>query len=369
MTVEESVSPREVGLSSSRLEAALGLVEHMVEGDFVPGASTAILRYGKLVRLAAFGQRGPAAEHPPVKTATIFLVASLTKPVVCAGAMLLVQDGKLCLEQPVASLVPEFGQRGKEQVLLRHLFTHTSGLPDQLPENVELRTRHAPLADFVELICAQELLFPPGAHVSYQSMGILMLGEIVERITGQRLRDFLRQHLFAPLGMVDTTLGMPHLGMERTALALPSGDPNYGDDHMDWGWNSPYWRDLGAPWGGLHSTALDLGKFLVHVLGDAPGPLTVPTRQAMTRDQIARLPDIPSRERMSNRWGLGWMLGSANFGDLVSPNTFGHTGATGTLFWADPESRLACVLLTNQPRRTEFLFPRYSNAVAATFQV
>ena len=369
MAIERSLSPEEVGLSSAQLEVALEVLQDAVKGGFVPAASTTILRHGKLVKLAAFGRRGLGADHPPVDRDTIFLIASLTKPVVCAGAMLLVQGGKLCLEQPVASLVPEFGVQGKEQVLVRHLFTHTSGLPDQLPENIELRTRHAPLADFIELVCARELLFPPGTSVSYQSMGILMLAEIVERITGQRLRDFLRERLLLPLGMVDTTLGMPRSGMERTALALPSSDADYGGDQVDWGWNSPYWRDLGAPWGGLHSTAQDLGRFLVHMLGDAPGPLSLATRRAMTRDQIAGMPAIPAEEKLTSRWGLGWMLGAANFGDLVSPNTFGHTGATGTLFWADPESGLACVLLTNQPRRTEFLFPRYSNAITSAIQV
>jgi len=368
MPTKQLISPESVGLSSDRLDRAFDILRDIVASGAVPAASTAILRQGKTVHLGAFGKRDPASDRPDVVTDTIFLIASLTKPVVCAGFMLLVQDGLLDLGQTVASLVPEFGAHGKDAVRVLHLMTHTSGLPDQLENNIALRTRHAPLTDFSASVCDLELLFPPGTDVSYQSMGILMLQEIAERFTGERLRDFLHERLFCPLGMMDTTLGMPDSGMARTALALPSANSNYGGDKVDWGWNSPYWRDLGAPWGGLHATAEDLGKLLCHMLGDAPGPLSLATRRAMLRDQIAPMPGIPAAQKLTSRWGLGWMLGSPNFGDLVSPNTFGHTGATGTIFWADPQSGLACVLLTNQPNRSQRLFQRYSNVIASAIQ-
>jgi CubicO group peptidase (beta-lactamase class C family) len=101
------------------------------------------------------------------------------------------------------------------------------------------------------------------------------------------------------------------------------------------------------------------------MLGYAAGPLSEASREAMLRDQITPMPQIPTQQKWAQRWGLGWMLGSASFGNLVSHRTFGHTGATGTLFWADPGTELACVLLTNQPDRSQFLFQRYSNALAA----
>lgn len=356
------------GLSKARFEVAQGVLEDAVAGGQVGAATTAILHKGKLVHLAAFGQTGWPGRSAPVVSDSIFLIASLTKPIVCAGVMLLVQDGQLRLDQPVVSLVPEFGARGKEAVLVRHLMTHTSGLPDQLAKNVELRSRHASLSEFVDSVCQLKLLFPPGSQVSYQSMGILMLQEIVERLTGGRLRDFLPERLLLPLGMKDTTLGVPVSGMERSVHAAMSGDANYGDDQTDWGWNSLYWRGLGAPWGGMHSTAEDLGRFLRHMLGETTGPLTPLTRRAMVRNQIPAMPGIPQEQRATRRWGLGWMLGSPSFGNLVSPHTFGHTGATGTLFWADPETRIACVLLTNQPQQGQSLFPRYSNAVGGALQ-
>ena len=128
--------------------------------------------------------------------------------------------------------------------------------------------------------------------------------------------------------------------------------------------NSVYWRDLGAPWGGLHATAGDLSRLLRHMLGILPGPLSPGAQRAMLRDQIATMPHIAPEQRITDCWGLGWRLGAPACGDLVSPATFGHTGATGTMFWADPETELSCVLLTNRPEcRT--LMARYSNAVAA----
>jgi CubicO group peptidase (beta-lactamase class C family) len=368
MPSAEQVQPESVGLSSHRLDTALALLRGSVDSGAVPAASTAVARKGHLVCVETYGRGTLGDRRAPLDNNAIFLLASLTKPVVCSGVMILVQEGRLGLDQPVADLVPEFGKHGKDKVRVRHLLTHTSGLPDQLANNVELRVRHAPLSDFVASVCDLELLFEPGMRVSYQSMGILMLQEIVERVTGARLRNWLDDHLFAPLGMSDTILGVPKRGIDRTVVASASGDPNYGSEETDWGWNSAYWRDLGAPWGGLHSTAKDLATFLAHMLGRHAGPLSQAARRAMVRDQTATMANIPTEQRLANRWGLGWSLGSPSFGSLVSRDTFGHTGATGTLFWADPETEMACVLLTNRPDPGPALFARYSNAVASAVE-
>jgi CubicO group peptidase (beta-lactamase class C family) len=371
MHLEKITPAHEVGLSPSGLDRALQLLDGAVRSGFVPGLATAVYRRGKLVQVGCAGSRLPGDRGSPVERDTIFLIASLSKPIVCAGALLLLQEGAFCLDQTLYSFMPEFRGHGKEEVLICHLFTHTSGLYDQLPESPELRRRQAPLGDFVEAACRSVLRFPPGTYVSYQSMGILMIGALVERITGMELKDYLRKRLFQPLQMTATTLGMPASGMERTAHSLqapfPPGSRDVGDD-----WNTPYWRGLGAPWGGIHSTVEDLGRFLMHMLGELEGPLSVSLRATMVRDHVATMPSVPAEERMTNRWGLGWRLGWSYFGDLVSRDTFGHVGATGAVYWADPRSGLACVLLTNQPRlyrdappEHEGLLPRYANALAA----
>jgi len=356
--------PDSLGLSAERLAAADAVLKRSVQDGVITGAAAAVFRQGRRAHLAAFGRRAKGEASAPSLPDTIFLVASLTKPVVCAGAMLLVQDGLLTLDQPVAPLLKGFGKKGKDRITVRHLFTHTSGLPDQLPENPELRQRRAPIEDFVQAVFSVEPLFPAGSRISYQSMGILMLAEIVQRLSGQRLRDFLKERLFRPLSMDDTTLGLPISGMERTALVGDPAESQYGTSDSDWGWNSPYWRDFGAPWGGLHSTVADLGRLLCHMLGDLPGPLSAATQRAMVRDQTTPMAGLAPEDKATHRWGLGWALGLSQFGDLTDPDTFGHIGATGTVFWADPTTHLACVLLTNEPGRNDYLFPRYSNAVA-----
>jgi CubicO group peptidase (beta-lactamase class C family) len=372
MDDRDRFAPGDYSISRTRLDAAATLLESVIRLDLVPGAAAAVFHRGAVVRTIALGHRGPQRLDPPVLRDTIFLIASLTKPIVCATAMLLMQDGLVCLDDTVASFVPEFAANGKEAITLRHLLTHTSGLPDQLPQSPALRRQQRPVEEYVAAACQFEPLFPAGTRVSYQSTGILMLAQVIEKVTGRKVRDFLREGLLRPLGMSDSTLGLPDSGMERAALSLPAqfpaGSTDVGDD-----WNTPYWRDFGAPWGGLHSTVEDLGRFLTHVLGDTPGPLSPAARQAMVRNQLPAGAAKPSPDACD--WGLGFMLADSHFGDLVSPDTFGHIGATGTMYWADPRTHLALVILTNQPavlrnpaREYQHLFPRFSNAVAAALE-
>ncbi len=146
----------------------------------------------------------------------------------------------------MTKFLPEFGQNGKADVKLRHLMTHTSGLPDMPPNNVALRAVHAPLSRFVEVVARLPLAFPPGTQVSYQSMGTAILGAVVEQLTGTSLPEFLEREVFRPLQMEATSLGCPPEYQDRVAaVRLPAEQVG-----KDWSWNSPYWLSLGAPWGG-----------------------------------------------------------------------------------------------------------------------
>jgi len=346
------------------LTVAMDLLQRAVDQAGVPAIATAVFLNNELLVERALGTPGWAADEAPLAPEAPFLVASITKPVVCAGAMLLVQQGLMSLADTVGHFELGFAAHGKSGITLRHLMTHTSGLPDQLLQNVALRREHAGLERFVAAVCDLEPLFTPGTRVSYQSMGLLMLGRAMEQVTGQPLRTFLQESLFAPLGMHHTTLGMPEGGLAAGVRANDSPTETQSAVDSDYGWNSAYWRDLGAPWGGLHATAGDLSRLLRHMLGVLPGPLSPDARQAMLRDQTAQMPGLPPEQRLSDRWGLGWRLGAPAYGDLVSLDTFGHTGATGTMCWADPLSGVSCVLLTNRPE-CRSLMARYSNAVAA----
>ena len=310
-------------LNRSAVDQARGLIETAVRSGKVSAAALHV-HQAEYTLSRGFGK----AEGPD----TIFLLASISKPMTVTAVMLLSDRGELRISDPVHKFIPEFRGIERERVTIRHLITHTSGLPDMLPENTDLRKRHAPLKDFVAATCKTPLLFEPGSEVRYQSMGILLAAEVVERITGTPLRAFIHKEVFEPLGMHRTFLGLDRHRISETAQCQVTGDD-------DWNWNSRYWRDLGAPWGGVHSTAPDVTRFLEAFLKLDGRVLKPETAASMLVNQTG----LPAR------WGFGWMIEPGKFGKHCSRRTFGHYGSTGTVAWADPATQLTCVLLTTEP--------------------
>lgn len=360
--------PAAVGMSADRLNAAAEILAGEVREGRVLAASLLVARRERIVLHRGFGRLAPAPDSPAVTPDTVFLLASITKPVTACALMLLVERGRVSLDDPAVRYLPEFQAEDRANVRVRDLLSHTSGLPDMLPENTELRQAHAPLSEFVKRTFTTPLLFTPHTGFRYQSMGVLLAGEIVERVSGMRLRDFEKREIFEPLGMKNSALGMGGWKISETAWCRTSPGAKE-EDLRSWGPNSPYWRDMGHPWGGMHSTTGDLGILLQTFLnGGAYGGVRVFSRAtvaAMVRDQ---------NEAVKAPWGLGWALANspvwAYFGELVSPRTFGHCGATGTVAWADPERELACVILTTRPISEDGgrLLRLVSNAVAAAVE-
>lgn len=354
-------------LSAPRLERVYHRLNNAVEQGIIPGAAIQLAQHGTFLPPRAFGKMH--LEHA-TQPDTIFLTASVTKPMTVTAVMILVEWGYLLLDDPVHTIIPEFDNRGKEAITVRHLMTHTSGLPDMLPNNIELRKTHAPLSKFYRQMFALELDFAPGTHLQYQSCGTAMLAVIVERLSGMSLPDFLHTELFVPLGMTDTALGVRDLPHERIAHVNV-------DEEMrgaDWGWNTPYWWTLGVPWGGMFSTVHDMARCCQMFLngGELDGIriLSPATVAAMTRDQTSSMPLIPADERYRQAWGLGWRqmpsVGWAYGGNLLSPGSYGHGGATGTVVWVDPVQELICTLFTNEPAiKSERLLGQVSNLVMA----
>lgn len=319
---------------------------------------------------------------PALSDDAIFLIASITKPIVGIAILQLIERGHLTLADRVVDFIPEFGRDGKYGVEIRHLLTHTSGLPDMLPDNVELRKSHATLMRFVERTCEQPLAFPPGRGVQYQSMGFAVLGEIISRVTGKTCSQFLRDELFNPLGLCETELGAPDAWFEGSSPLIERVPelivPESQRDGVDWNWNSRYWRQLGAPWGGLLTSARDLASLAQFLLRggktvDGERLLSRVTISAATRNQLSCMRDVPDEERRCRPWGLGWRLNwpahSANFGDLLGPLTYGHWGATGTVLWIDPESQIFALILTTLPQEPSGKYlARLSNAIAAAWE-
>lgn len=313
---------------SARAEEAGRLIEGQVR-DGTVAAAALLVRQGGFEFARGYGK---------AKVDTPFLIASPTKPIAVSAVTLLRERQQLELSDPVRKYLPAFTGGDRAAVTIRHLLNHTSGLPDMLPENVELRRRHAPLREFAARSCTTPLLFRPGEKVGYQSMGILLAATIVEQISGQTMPAFLAQHIFGPLRMTQSSLG---LGGRRIADLAPCQVPEA--ERSDWDWNSPYWRNLGAPWGGAHSTVHDLAKFLEAFVSTDPAPWSPATRREMLEIQTGS--HRPS-------YGLGWVREPGAFGKTCSPATFGHFGSTGTVFWHDPASHTTCVLLTSLPAAT-----------------
>jgi CubicO group peptidase (beta-lactamase class C family) len=362
------VAPAAAGMSAAGLEAAAKLIDDEIASQRVGAAALLVARRGGIVLDRGFGRFSPQPGSPPVRSDSAFLVASITKPVTACALMLLVERGLVALSDPVSRYIPEFQGDERAKVRVLDLLKHTSGLPDMLPENTALRRAHAPLQDFVKHTFTTPLLYPPGTAFRYQSMGILLAAEIVERVTRMPLREFEKKEIFDRLGMKNTSLG---LGGRRisdlvSCASAPGANPA---DEESFGANSPYWRDMGHPWGGMHTTTTDLAMLLQTFLDQGAyagrrifSPATV---KAMTSDHNAGL-NAP--------WGLGWALGRSiawnEFGDLVSAGAFGHAGASGTVAWADPPTQLLCVVLTNRPLSVDNgrLLRLVSNAVAASVE-
>lgn len=367
--VLEMGKPEQVGMSGRRLEIVNQILTEETKSGRVTAASVLVARRGIIVLHGGWGTLAPDAGSAKAEPATVYIVASISKPIVVLMLMLLVERGQISLNDPVQKHLPEFQGPGREKVRVQDLLTHTSGLPDMLPENIKLRQANAPLDDFVQGAMTTKLLFEPRTSFSYSSMGTLLAATIVERITKMPLAEFMQRELFEPLKMKNSSLGLGKRALADTARVQGDSFAETEKDLERYGANSLYLRKLGHPWGGMHSTVDDLGSVLQMFLNggvyDGKRILGRATVEAMTTDQ---------NKRLGHPWGLGWGLQTSTawnaFGDLSSERTFGHSGASGTVAWADPQRELLCVILTTRPWRQDrgFLLRRIANVVQAAIE-
>jgi CubicO group peptidase (beta-lactamase class C family) len=194
------------------------LAEEWVAEGVTPALVVLVARRGLIVLHEAFGRLTPEPDSPPVQRDTIYSLASITKPITATAAMILVEEGLLSLNRPVAEYLPEFAGEGKDAVMVHHLLTHTSGLRDEdvdahaakkrgtveIPPTEE--TQHPSVHERLFLGCDAPLWKSPGVEMAYCSFGYRLLGEIVRRVSGQSLAEFARERIFEPLGMEDTSI-------------------------------------------------------------------------------------------------------------------------------------------------------------------
>jgi len=335
------------------------VLEDFREHGAFPGGVLAVGYRGALVHLHPFGRLTYEADAPPVTAGTLYDLASLTKVVATTTmAMILVDEGRLDLDQRVQELVPGFRGPGKEAVTVRHLLTHSSGLPAIVPLYQEVQGWEA----FRERIEALDLDYPTGSRSVYSDPGIILLGEILEQAAGQPLEAFVRERIFAPLGMRDTLFQPP--AELRPRIAPTEFDPwrgrlIQGEVHDE----NAFAMGGVAPHAGLFGTAGDLARCAQMLLnGGVLDGQRIVSRE--TVDLFTRRAGIPGSDR-----ALGWDTKSAegsSAGTLFSPRSFGHTGFTGTSIWIDPDRELYVILLTNRvhPTRENNLIREVRPAVA-----
>ena len=323
--------------SYGRFDAVVAYLRSQVDSAF-PGATIAVGYRDSVVLLAAVGHYG-ADDKRPVTTETIYDLASLTKVIgLTTAAMMLVDSGKLDLDAPVQRYVPAFQGVDKDRVTIRHLLTHSSGMPAWRPLYAEAKTREEALA----LIDTTALLKQPGDTFVYSDLGAITLAQAVEAITGQRLNDFLDARLFAPLGMTSTRFLPPESWRNRIA---PTEKDTVFRHRLLWGEvHDENAGRLGGVSGhaGLFSTAPDLALFAQWLLHKrAEGGVV---------SRFTQKQNIPPGSSRALGWDTPSELSSA--GTKMGPNAFGHTGFTGTSIWFDPDRGLFIILLTNRVNPT-----------------
>ncbi len=243
---------RSVGLEPERWQRVLDLLADWCRRGLVPSAAIVCGRSDRMTATHVFGNQALDGSTGRTRDDAIFLVASITKPIVAMGALLLVERGQLSLDDRVCEIVSQFRGRGKYGVTVRHLLTHTSGLPDMLVNNRELRESHSGLDAFVAGACAAEMGFPPGRGTRYQSMGFGILGEIIRIVSGQSCADFLRHEVFEPLWMGPNpgSRGLPRFAFPKISKRPPRIGAGTAPTGASWGRRGGACCPLQAIWAG-----------------------------------------------------------------------------------------------------------------------
>lgn len=331
--------PSPVRIDLARLDRAFDRTREAVERQELPSAVLAVANSREIVRCEACSRPG----GDQVRTDTIYLLASISKPITATAVMQLVEEGLLVLYHPISRYIPEFAQPGKLSANPWHLLTHTSGMEEQAYMQL-LISGQAPGLSPLEAACRSWLRFPPGSRYEYCTLSFYILAELVARLSGRPFEECLRQRVLDPLGMTDTALRPTD---ETRAVWAQNLDPD--PERARTGIRN--WVSMAMPGGGLWSTAADLVAFgQAYLNGGRHGDyqlLAPATIEWMTREHTTGLVEMVEGRPQPAHYGLGWGKSSLNSTRPGSPRAFEHGGATGTLLWIDPDWDLVFVFLTN----------------------
>ncbi len=323
-----------------------------IQANEIAGAVTCVVSPGGVVHLDAVGMADIAGNRA-MSADNIVWIASMTKPITGTAVMMLVEQGKISLDDPVDKYISEFRQLrmadGRPaRVTIRHLLTHTSGMSDGPREKVAAAKT---LAELMPIYAAEPVGFEPGSRWAYCQSSINTAGRIVEVISGQSLPEFLEKNLFKPLGMKDTTFAVSQAQMPRLAKPYRKTGDKLEEAMVPGGRNGLKYADYPAANGGLFSTAGDYARFCQMILNDG----TLNGRRYLKPESIKVMTSIHTGDLKTgftdgNGWGIGWCVIRQPQGvtAMLSPGTFGHGGAYGTQAWIDPQRKLAYVLIVQR---------------------
>ena len=339
------VTPEEAGLSSETLAFIDREVQRVIQNNPMPGCVVAVGRKDKLAFLKSYGNKQAQPEKIPMDVDTVFDLASLTKPIAAATSiMILVDQGKINLDEKVAQYMPEFGENGKENVTVRQLLLHTAGL---IADN-HLNDYNDGVEKAIERFVKINLVAPPDTRFTYSDVSFQNLGELVRHVSGKDLNQFSREHIFTPLGMAETMF-LPNDELKKRAAPTQRREGRWmqGEVHDP----RAYKMDGVAGHAGLFSTARDLAVYSDMMLRF--GHSEIASKRILREETAQRMitgEPVPKSNPTGIR-GLGWdkRTGfSSNRGWNMSPQAFGHGGFTGTGLWIDPGHDLFVIFLSNR---------------------
>ena len=335
----------ESGMDAEALKKIDERMREFVEQKQTSGAVTLVARRGRVVHVGAVGKVDVAANRDMAPD-TIFRIASMTKPITAAAVMILRDEGKLDLDDPVSKYIPSFketklkgGKKPSREITIRDCLRHTNGL-------VSDQRTTGTLAKSAEDLAHSELAFEPGSKWQY-GPGLTVAGRIVEIVSEQAFDEFLTERIFAPLDMHETTFFPTSEQRARTAVVYkPTEDKKEIEPGESW----IGVEETPNPSGGLSSTAGDLVRFYQMALngGELNGKRIL-SQEAVAEMTSVQTGDVPKPLGFTpgSEWGLGFALVMEPQGatGMLSPGTFGHGGAFGTQGWIDPTQETIFVLL------------------------
>jgi CubicO group peptidase (beta-lactamase class C family) len=346
------------------------LERHIREGGFAGAAVVAVQRGASVLEVYA----GEAAPGLPSSREVLWPVASISKMYAVAALLCLVERGEITLNTLASRLIPQFTGDGREEIRLRHLLTHTSGLIYESPEMQARLEAHASLEELLEEAFTAPLQFRPGTSLAYADYNTLIAGRMAEIATGRTLPDLVREHVLEPMRLRDTYFPTPpeqdsRVAVVRGVMAEGTSGAMYNSRHA---------RGLAHPAFAVVASAPDLARFGHHFAPSGPRVHSPATIRAMTRDQTGVVTGIhPSMKgydhTASMPWGLGWALQTrwtpALLTELASFSAFGHGGASGCELVIDPEADLVVALVSNTHLRVgrEGWYMRVQSILNAVF--